>query len=107
MTIDVAVDFVHAAGNLDLRLYGPDGALLDSSNSRDDNESIRLASEADDPLPQGQYWVEVYGRGFDENSYRLRVTLARGLGPDDAEPDNSALTATVVELPNIGRRKDQ
>ncbi|MBV71360.1 MAG: hypothetical protein CMH52_08415 [Myxococcales bacterium] len=101
MTIDISVQFVHAAGNLDMRLYGPDGQLLETVNSRDDNESVRLASSAGNVVLQGRYWLEIYGRGFDENDYSFDVTLLRGLGPDDAEPDNDSASATNLALPNV------
>ena len=101
MTIEVNLIFTHANGNLDMRIYGPDGELIETSNTRDDNESIRLTSQADDQLPQGRFWIEIYGRGFDENTYSFSANLLRGLGPDAAEPDNDRMTATVVSMPDL------
>ena len=101
MTIDVNLLFAHADGNLDLRLYGPDGMLVAGATSRDDNESLRVASTLEQVNAQGRYWIEIYGRGFDENAYSFSVSLLRGLGPDDAEPDNDAVSATTLSLPNV------
>jgi hypothetical protein len=106
MTLEIALTFAHEVGNLDMRVYGPDGQLVETANSRDDNEAIRLTSTAAEPNPQGRYWIEIYGRGFDENSYTFSVNLLRGLGPDDAEPDNDRDAATHLMMPNLEQTEE-
>ncbi len=62
--------FRHAAGDLDLRLYAPDGSLVDSSLSVDDDELIEATLET-----PGIYYVQVSGWRDARNDYELLLDL--------------------------------
>lgn len=67
--VEVAVRFRHAAGDLDVNLYGPDESTLTVSNGVDDNELL-----VDNAPDAAFYFVKVYGYLGAENGYDLRVT---------------------------------
>ena len=72
-TINASLAFTNANGNLDLRLYGPTGALLGTSQGTIDGEHITYG-----PAPGGTYYVRVYpfGGAANHNAYTLTVTAA-------------------------------
>ena len=72
-TINASLAFTNANGNLDLRLYGPTGALLGTSQGTTDAEHITYG-----PAPAGTYYVRVYpfGGAANHNAYTLTVTAA-------------------------------
>ncbi len=65
-TIDLLFD--SAEGNLDLELYDPNGAVVASSASADDDEQIVY----DSPVT-GDFTIRVYGRAGDEAAYMLQA----------------------------------
>lgn len=99
-SIRVVLNFVHADGDLDVRLYGPDGRVFAEGTSADDDELIEYLAGPGNPSPAGTWWVEVYARGLDENVYSLELELLGGVGPDAAEPDDAPVTSTVLFLPD-------
>ncbi len=72
-TINASLAFTNANGNLDLRLYGPTGALVGTSQGTTDAEHITYG-----PAPAGTYYVRVYpfGGAANHNAYTLTVTAA-------------------------------
>ncbi len=63
--IDVAIDFDHAFGNLDLSVHDDQGTLIGSSTSVTDDEEVQLTG-----LASGTYYVRVFG---DANAYSLAM----------------------------------
>ena len=91
----IAVDtlFSHAAGDLDIEVFNPDGTVLQSSTSSDDNESIDVVAVQDGP-----HAVRVYGLQDASNSYELTATVTTacaddGLEPNDLRAQGSPLTS--------------
>ena len=72
-TINASLAFTDANGNLDLRLYGPSGTLLGTSQGTTDAEHITYG-----PAPAGTYYLRVYpsGGAANHNAYTLTVTTA-------------------------------
>lgn len=98
-SIRVTVRFTHADGDLDVRLHAPDGRQAGAGESRTDDETISYVAGPGNPSPAGTWWIEVYARGLDENTYTLDIELTGGIGPDAAEPDDAPVTATRLSLP--------
>lgn len=73
-TDKIVANFVHANGDLDMRLYklNADGTIsqVDTSLSVDDNESINLTGK-----DAGTYVLRVYGSSDATNDYSLTVNL--------------------------------
>gem|GEM_PF-2306900 len=69
-TLTARLTFVHASGDVDMRLYAPDGdTILDSSVSSTDNEEIvYMAAQG------GVHFLQVYGYAGANNTYALSVT---------------------------------
>jgi glucose/arabinose dehydrogenase len=68
--IRVDVGFVHAAGNLNVQLFGPTGTQLGAAYSTTDDEVVLATAAAG-----GAHTVHVYGFQGATNRYGLRVTL--------------------------------
>lgn len=107
-TVDVRVEFVHAEGDIDVRLHDPAGNVVAVGDSLDDNEELVFPDpELEGPVaPAGTWKIEVYGRGVAANDYRLRVALRDGSGciADEGERDagdGDALRATRIDLPQM------
>lgn len=98
-SIRLAVRFAHADGDVDVKLYAPDGRLAATGESGDDDEEIEYLAGPGSPSPAGTWYVEVYARGLAENTYTLEIELLGGVVPDDAEPDDAPVTATRLSLP--------
>ncbi|MBN2359435.1 MAG: PPC domain-containing protein [Deltaproteobacteria bacterium] len=102
-TLDVNLLFAHANGDLDLQLRAPDGVLLRTSASTDDNEEI-----LDYVVPNaGSYALRVRGFLGAENSYRLSivVTPAAPVCPEDGyeENDTRATATPYLTTPIAGQ----
>ena len=70
-TVSVQVNFLHEAGDVDVRLYGPDGMeTVESAVSTDDNETLEYLSEAG-----GKHVLEVYGFRDVFNTYTMSVEI--------------------------------
>jgi len=68
----VELTFVHAGGNIDVRLYAdPQGVPILTGNSLTDNELLSL-----DGLGAGTYYIEVLAAGGAANTYDLVVQTA-------------------------------
>ena len=80
------------AGDLDLRLTGPNNVAAGSASSSDDNEQIRVAMAP----ATGTYVLEVYGYQDAENTYRLNLDVQNPMVVCDAdrvEPNDSRADA--------------
>jgi hypothetical protein len=85
----VSIDFQHAQGDLDLRLYSSTGTLLKSSVGAGDGEQVSLSG-----LAAGIYYVRVNGYlGATNPAYSLRVNLAAPLIDDSYENNDTRTTA--------------
>jgi len=69
----VSIEFSHAEGDLDLRLYNTNGYLEYSPEGFGDVEQVSL-----DHLPPGEYFVQVYGfEGMTNPSYSLSIDVGQ------------------------------
>jgi hypothetical protein len=95
----LAVEFSHAAGDLDLQLFRADGStLVSESTGVGDGETISLAG-----LAAGTYVARVVGyAGAANANYTLEVRVAAttGLAADAWEPNNTSSNATPVREAN-------
>lgn len=98
-SVVATVSFDHAAGDLDARLHAPDGRIVARGDSGDDDELLEYLAGPGNPSPAGTWWVEVFPRGLDENTYGLSIELSGAIGPDAAEVDDAPVTATSLSLP--------
>jgi len=90
------IDFSHAAGDLDLELYGEDGTpWLGGSYGTANTEEIRLAG-----LDAGTYQLRIVGyRRALNPSYTLTlITPDAAVRPDRFEPNNSLPQAINLDL---------
>jgi hypothetical protein len=87
--VGISVRFVHATGDVDVRLKDATGALVTTSAGLSDEEFI----VAD--LAPGSYVVEVYGFLGAQNDYSVAASLVT-CGDDDFEQNDSAFTAVPV-----------
>ena len=92
-TLSTELTFIHASGDLDLRLYNAQGAVVASSTLTSDTERISHPI-----LTAGVYTLEVYGWQNAANSYALDAAVsAPPLCADDAtEPNDSAATMRIA-----------
>jgi len=67
--VDLTLDFVHANGDLDMRLFQPDGTQLVSQGVTD-QERIQVAVQA------GDYDLRIYGFNGAVGDYTFNVALA-------------------------------
>jgi hypothetical protein len=89
-TVSVLARFVHADGDLDMRLTDDAGAIITSAVSVTDDEIIVRA------LPAGTYGVEMFGFLGALNTFTMEATL-QGCTPDDGfEQNNSIANATPI-----------
>jgi hypothetical protein len=73
----VRIDFVHAAGDLDMRLRNQNGLLLTTAEGSTNREIILLTGRS-----AGWYYVEVYGYQNDLNAdYTLTINPPANTGP--------------------------
>ncbi len=94
----VAIQFTHAAGDLDLELYGSDGTLLRRSTGTSNREEISLAG-----LQSGNYFVRAFGYRGATGTYRATFDLpeATGLSADAFEPNDSVANAKVLQQDSL------
>lgn len=95
--LDVRLDFSHASGDLDLKLYRADGSVSSRSTGTTDQE--RVLDVVPDEGPQA---IEVFGFGDAQNTYRLRADAIcpneMGCPSDDPfEPNNGRDDAVQLE----------
>ena len=85
------VEFVHASGDLELRLYNTSGTLLESSATANNFETISLAGRN-----AGVYYLQVKGENGAKNpGYRLIIQPPESsIAPDAFENNDSRETAT-------------
>ena len=103
--VDLSLDVTHNLGDLDLEVYrlgGPEP--IRAASSRTDDERLSF-----DASFGGDYYLRVFGKGADTNVYRLRATVAPGMGvpclDDSAEPNDSPSTATsTASIPVLPQR---
>ena len=98
-TLTVTVEFDHGDGDLDIRLHPPAGNAL-RGESADDNERVEV-----DGAAAGDWHLEVFGRGFAENRYRIRIEIEVPAGAcigDAADPaDDAPDQAVYLDLPQL------
>ena len=86
----VEIQFAHADGNLDMRLYDAGQNFLAGATSATNNERISLNGR-----PAGAYYVEVFGFNDATAPYQLVVRAPDPAAPADAmEPNDSLAWAT-------------
>jgi hypothetical protein len=87
----VQVDFVHASGDLELRLYNAGGVLLETAATSNDFERISLAGRN-----AGVYYIQVRGENNARNPlYNLIIQPpTSSIDPDAFEPNDQRATAT-------------
>ena len=72
LTVDIA--FEHAVGDLNLELLDPSPAVMDSSTSISDDESVSFTA-----VEEGDHYIHVFGASdTDENTYDMMVTNSGG-----------------------------
>ena len=89
--IDVDVWFPHAAGDLDVTLFNPDGSVNVTAASADDNEAFDVVA-----TQAGVYALRVSGVGVASNTYQLTIqtTGSPPVCPDDVfEPNDTRAAA--------------
>jgi hypothetical protein len=82
--------FTHADGDIDARLYGPDGDQVRSSRTSSDNEEFTYQAQANGP-----HTLQVFGYELERNTYTLQVELGEPIMCDDdrVEPNDSHANA--------------
>jgi len=82
--VDLLVTFMHARGDIDVRLINDRGSVVASSNSTNDQEQIEYtATEA------GRYRVQIFGYQSASNQITATLTLSDTALPEP-EPDSDA-----------------
>lgn len=91
----VQIDFVHASGDLELRLYNSSGVLLETAATSNDFERISLAGRN-----AGVYYVQVRGENNARNPlYNLIIQPPTStIDPDLFEPNDQRATATNLAV---------
>ena len=87
--IDVSLSFLHADGDIDLRLLDPTGNSRVLSLGVTDEERIEFEADV-----SGRWAVQVFGVGIAENTYDLVVHT--GCGEDGLEAADNALLSRQV-----------
>jgi hypothetical protein len=73
-SLEVEIIFRHSDGDLDLYLLNADGLELDRSEGTSDNETISKRG-----LPQGEYYIKVFGYNGARGAYTMTVNDHRRL----------------------------
>lgn len=94
--LELQVLFLHAEGDLDLELHGPNGQVLASASSASDNELISLIAPADGRYVLRIFMVRDLGPN-PGNGYSLDLSL--GCGEDRFEPNDSEAAARLLSPP--------
>ena len=71
--VDVTITFSHADGDLSIEVTDSEGAILGSSASSDDNETVSLNG-----LAPGNYYAHIYGESGATNTYDLTIDPGPG-----------------------------
>ncbi|QXC59216.1 fibronectin type III domain-containing protein [Aquihabitans sp. G128] len=91
--VSLSLGFSHAAGNLDLALVGPDGTVVASSTSTDDDEAISHTAAT-----SGIYVAEIAGATRSvANTYAFTMTAPLCPGDDSLENNDSLGTARGLQ----------
>ena len=100
----VELDFVHAAGDLDLTVHDPTGAVVSSSSSATDGEVVSLVASS-----EGLHAVAIVGVSSAENTYRVKVTSPRpvirpgaAIGFEGDSGSTSVLVPVTLSAPAAG-----
>jgi hypothetical protein len=92
-SLDAMISFIHANGDLDLKLYDPYYNLIDSSVSITNSERVSIASAPS----SGYYIIRCYPFGGAENTYSLSIDIESFSGPDLIVESISWSPETVYE----------
>ena len=90
-TLTASIDFVHDDGDLQLKLYRPNGTVRLGSSGRTDQESFNYQAES-----TGTYYLRVYGEGTDMGVYTLDYTVDPYCEVDAKEPNDMVDQAVAV-----------
>ncbi len=74
-TFEIATQFAHTDGDLDLTVYDASGNVLGSSTTSSDDESVSLSLSG-----RQRYYVEVHSPAGDTNSYDFSIVKVGGGG---------------------------
>ncbi len=104
--VDLTLTFDNSAGNLDVEITDADGVVIDLGISTDDDERISLAD-----LPEGTYFVHVYGVGGAVNTYGLSIepgaeSTSRVFYVNDSETVDDVYTTAAGDNANSGLAPD-
>jgi hypothetical protein len=87
----VGINFSHAQGDLDIRLYNAAGVQIGSSLGVTNAESISLSGR-----PAGTYYLRVYGyQGAENPNYTLTVVPPSGVVTPPPPPPTGAFSITL------------
>ena len=79
--LETTIEFDHAEGDLNLAVFDPDIAEIDSSNSSSDGEELTLVAEQ-----EGEHYISVTASDEVSNEYRLEANVDTDV---DSGPDTS------------------
>lgn len=97
-TLDIAIAFSHAQGDLDMELLDENGALIATADSADDDEQLSYQVAAGET-----YFLRVFEfSGADNPHYNLTVDITSGSAGDRFEDNDDFAAAT--DLGNLGDR---
>jgi len=91
-SVRIVVEFTHADGDIDAKVFDESGRTIASATSSNDNEEIQFEAAQD-----GAYYLKVYGYGGAKNKYNLdvRITPAQLACEDDQYEDNDDQSSSV------------
>jgi hypothetical protein len=101
-TIGIGIDFVHASGDVDAKLYAGSiaGTPIVTADSADDDERI------DTSAGSGTYYLDVYGYNSAVNAYGITFSIVEAppapappASRDAYEPNDTMATAAPVATP--------
>ena len=103
-TLTATTDFVHDDGDLQLKLYRPNGTVRLGSSGRTDQESFEYQAES-----TGTYYLRIYGEGEDMGAYTLDYLVERFCEEDDNEENDgrdAAVPIAAGDTPGLWRCVD-
>jgi hypothetical protein len=91
--VTASIAFVHADGDLQMRLLRPSGTVILSSTGIGDRETIHYQAETD-----GTHYVRVYGEAGAMGAYTYEYSVTRWCQVDAYEDNDTPGTAAPVAL---------
>ena len=90
-TLNASIDFIHDDGDLQLKLYRPNGTVRLGSSGRTDQEAFEYQAES-----SGTYYLRVYGEDTDMGVYTLDYSVERYCVEDGEEENDAVEQAQAV-----------